>query len=344
MVASQNERAIELGEEALVLAEQLDLDDIRAAALNSIGCARAALGDTEPGREQLKEAIDHARRANVPREVTRAMNNLAAITVWTPGADLQEATELAREARAEAERYGQGLLDIRFHDGILVLRTFDVGLWDESSDRADAFLAAVESGAPHYMAAQCHSVRAALRLGRGDLDAALADVDRTLDDAERANDPQVVLTTGPLAAHVLLEAGHEQRAARLAGELLAEMEAGRWVDFGTSASHVAAWTLTSLGHGERFAVALESQRELPFVRAGIAFAAGDAVQAAEICAATGAITEEAYARLSAARSLVAQGRRAEAEAQLERALAFYRSVGAEHYLREADSLLAALEA
>jgi hypothetical protein len=339
MVASEDERAIQLGEEALILAEQLDLDDIRAATLNSIGPARAALGDAQRGREQLKEALDHARRANVPWEVSRALNNLAAITVWTPGANLQEATELAREARAEAERYGQRLF-VRFEDGILVARTYDVGLWDESSERADAFLAAVESGAPHYMAAQCHSVRAAMRLGRGDVDAALADVDRTLDDAERANDPQVVFTTGALAAHVLLEAGQEQRAARLAGDLLTEMEAGRWVDFGTSASHVAAWTLTSLGHGERLAAALASQRALPFVRAGIAFADGDAVQAAEICAATGAITEEAYARLSAARGLVAQGRRPEADAQLQRALAFYRSVGATHYLRQAESLLA----
>jgi class 3 adenylate cyclase len=339
MVASENERAIQLGEEALALAEQFGLEDIRAATLNSIGCARTALGDAERGREQLKEAIDHARRANVPWEVSRAINNLAAITVWTPGANLPEATELAREARAHAERYGQGL-HARFQDGILVLRTYDVGLWDESSDRADAFLSAVAAGAPHYLAAQCHSVRAAMRLGRGDLDAALADVDRTLDDAERANDPQVVLTSGALAAHVLLEAGHEQRAARLADELLTEMEAGRWVDFGTSASHVAAWTLTSLGRGERFAVALESQRALPFVRAGIAFATGDAVQAAEICAATGATTEEAYARLCAAELLGAQARRAEADAQLQRALAFYRSVGATYYVQRAESLLA----
>jgi hypothetical protein len=37
---------------------------------------------------------------------------------------------------------------------------------------------------------------------------------------------------------------------------------------------------------------------------------------------------------------VAEGRRAEADAQLEQALAFYRSVGATRYIREAEALLA----
>jgi hypothetical protein len=80
---------------------------------------------------------------------------------------------------------------------------------------------------------------------------------------------------------------------------------------------------------------------LPGVRAGIAYASGDPVTAAEVCAEMGLPTEEAQARLAAARLLVAQGRRAEADEQLGRALAFYRSVGASRYVREGESLLAA---
>jgi len=49
---------------------------------------------------------------------------------------------------------------------------------------------------------------------------------------------------------------------------------------------------------------------------------------------------EAYARLRAAEQLVAEGRQAEADAQLEKALAFFRSVGATRYIREAEALLA----
>jgi hypothetical protein len=55
----------------------------------------------------------------------------------------------------------------------------------------------------------------------------------------------------------------------------------------------------------------------------------------------GAATEEARVRLWLAEALVRQNRRAEADTQLQRALAFYRSVGATRYIREGEALLAA---
>jgi hypothetical protein len=57
------------------------------------------------------------------------------------------------------------------------------------------------------------------------------------------------------------------------------------------------------------------------------------VAAAEQCAAIGAVTQEAYSRLAAAR--------AGDLAQLEPALEFYRSVGATWYLRQGESLIPA---
>jgi hypothetical protein len=53
----------------------------------------------------------------------------------------------------------------------------------------------------------------------------------------------------------------------------------------------------------------------------------------------GAPRDEADARLCAAEKLVGEGRRTEADEQLQRALAFYRSVGATRYVREAEALL-----
>ena len=50
---------------------------------------------------------------------------------------------------------------------------------------------------------------------------------------------------------------------------------------------------------------------------------------------------EALARLRAAEQLIAEGRRAEADEQLQRSLAFWRSVGATRYIREGEALLAA---
>ena len=49
----------------------------------------------------------------------------------------------------------------------------------------------------------------------------------------------------------------------------------------------------------------------------------------------------AFARLRAAELLLGAGRAADAKVQLQRALAFYRQVGAAGYLREADALVAA---
>ena len=57
--------------------------------------------------------------------------------------------------------------------------------------------------------------------------------------------------------------------------------------------------------------------------------------------AIGAAPQEALFRLWAAEQLVDEGRRAEADEQLRRALAFYRSVGATRYVREGEALLAA---
>jgi hypothetical protein len=55
----------------------------------------------------------------------------------------------------------------------------------------------------------------------------------------------------------------------------------------------------------------------------------------------GSKPEEAYARLRAADALVRNGRRADADTQLQRALGFYRSVGATRFVREVEALLAA---
>jgi len=61
----------------------------------------------------------------------------------------------------------------------------------------------------------------------------------------------------------------------------------------------------------------------------------------EILDEMGALGEEAFVRLRGAEALVQAGRRAEADAMLQQALAFYRSVGATRYIREAEALFAA---
>lgn len=128
----------------------------------------------------------------------------------------------------------------------------------------------------------------------------------------------------------------------MAGLVLATIEDGRWAGFSVSASHIASWTLTALGHDDRLAAALEAQHHpTALVHAAIAFARGNPAAAAAICRELDASTQEAYARLAAAEKLVDQGRRKEADEHLQQALAFYRAVGATRQIRAAEHLLLA---
>jgi hypothetical protein len=65
------------------------------------------------------------------------------------------------------------------------------------------------------------------------------------------------------------------------------------------------------------------------------------VAAADMYAEMGALPNEAYARLRAAELLASQGRRAEADVQLQRALSTARELMATAWIREGEALLAA---
>jgi hypothetical protein len=71
-----------------------------------------------------------------------------------------------------------------------------------------------------------------------------------------------------------------------------------------------------------------------------AVARGELVEAAHRLAEFGARTYEAYVRLRAAERLSVEGDAAAAEVQLERALDFYRSVGATPYVTRGERLAA----
>lgn len=338
MLADENAEAIRLGEQALTMAERFGLEEIKAATLNNLGSAYSHSGDPERGRRELEEAIATARRANAGEELSRAMNNLA--VHFFADARLEAAIELHREALDAAKRFGQRGY-AHWQEGVLADRTYEAGLWDEALSWADPFLAGIEAGSRHYLAASNYATRACIRLSRRAHAAALQDVEQALAFAERGKDPQLLYPTLARAAHILYELGDEERAASLAASVMEAIEEGNWTGFTATTSHVAAWTISHLGLGARLATALEAQPASRWVRAGIAYAQDEPLTAAEICAEIGAATQEAYARLRAAAVLIEQGQRAHGDEQLNRALGFYRSVTATHYIRQAETLLAA---
>jgi class 3 adenylate cyclase/tetratricopeptide (TPR) repeat protein len=330
MLASRADEAIRVGEEALAMAERLGLDDIRAAALVNIGTARSDLGD-DHGLEEIALGVEVARASNAMFDLCRGKGNLAA-QLWVEG-DLAASMGLWREAEQESEQYGQ-MGFARWFRGVLASHEYELGDWNAAAARSDEFLGVVEAGSPHYLAPQCYGCRAQIRLGRGDGGGAAADVERALELGRRAKDPQAWYPACAVAAHVFAELGDVKRALPPAEEFLFGLSAGSDLGFADTFLYILAWAMTELGRGEECAAALERYPGTnPWVRVGIAFGRGDPIEAAELCAAMGAASSEAFCRLSAAR--------AGELPQLEPALAFYRSVAAARYVREGESLLAA---
>jgi class 3 adenylate cyclase/tetratricopeptide (TPR) repeat protein len=339
MLADRNDSAIEIGGEAIKLAESLGLDDLRAHALNNVGSARAAAGDPE-GFIELEESIALASRLNSIPDLIRGHNNLAAMHLVH--ADREEAHAGWEKCRELAVHFGlRGY--VRFVDGgPAVADRYMSGRWDEALERADAFLAEVESGSPHYQAAASYAFRALIRLGRGDTAGAEIDTDRAVDLARPIRDPQRLQTTLARAAFVYFSAGSERRATKIVDEALADLGELGQLGFAAVELYSLAWVAFMLGReADILAVVDREPFQSPWVETTRAVASGDFRHAADILAGIRGETDEAFFRLRAAEQLVGEGKRAEADEQLRPALAFYRSVGATRYVREGEALLAA---
>jgi class 3 adenylate cyclase/tetratricopeptide (TPR) repeat protein len=339
MLADQNERALVIGAEALKMAEELGLDDLRAHALNNIGSARCFTGDPA-GIAELEESIALASRVNSIADVLRGHNNLAA--TYLAFGELESARAEVARTRELAEHFGHYGF-VRFSDGGPGIgNRYLSGEWDGALQRANTFLEQVESGAPHYQAASAYTFRGLIRLARGDAQGALTDAERGVELSRAARDPQLFLTTFAMAGIIFLSAGKEERAAETLSEALAELQELPAFGFAGVEANKLAWTAVMLGREAEVIELLEHEPiDSPWIRAGRAVAVSDFRLAADILGEMGGVTPEAFYRLQAAEQLVREGRRAEADEQLHRALAFYRSVGATRYVREGEALLAA---
>jgi predicted ATPase/class 3 adenylate cyclase len=329
MLADENEEAIRIGEEALAMAEALGLEELQAHALDNIGVARINLDDMR-GLDDLERSIEIAVAARSP-EAARAYNNLGA-TAWMLG-DFRRACTLTDEAVAVAERLGNATV-AKYSRILQIQMLFPRSEWDEGLRRADEFLAACEAGESHYLESGIRGTRAYVRLARDDVEGALDDVQRMLPAARRAGDPQALVPALIGAARLYVEVGRVDEAKELAREALAMVPPG-WALIDLAL--VAAELDRAAELGERLK---QTQLETKWTGATRALIRGEFVAAAEIFYEIGDLIYEALARLRAAAQLVAEGRRAEADEQLQRSLAFWRSVGATRYIREGEALLA----
>jgi class 3 adenylate cyclase/tetratricopeptide (TPR) repeat protein len=328
MLADDYEAAIEIGEEALAMAERLGLDELRAHALDNIGTSRTGLGDWR-GLAQLEQAAEIALAARSP-EATRALNNLSSAHAQL--GDFRRRGELLEEAIRIAEELG-ALALARFERAALVGNMMWTGRWDDALRLADEWQ--VESGgAPSSGELLILRNRALVRLARDDVDGALDDLDKALAGSQQMSEPQALLPTLGVAANVYVDLEREDDARAVASEF---MELKKWA--GDWRILEFAFVAARLGHAEGLRRLIE---QLPATRmndADLALVSNDFGRAAQLLEEGGITFWAAHARLLHGQQLAAEGRRREAAEPLERALGFYRSVGATRYIRRAEALL-----
>jgi tetratricopeptide (TPR) repeat protein len=332
MVAGRHAEALPIATAALELAEGLGLDDLRTHALTTIGSSRVHLDD-ERGLEDLERAIEIGRSARSP-EAARASHNLG-VGLFLLG-DLRRFRELNGMARSYAEDFGGGQIG-RFLSGTAPGIAYFTGEWADAERLAFAFLSE-SAKSPHYQEPNVRIVRSAIRFARDEGDVR-DELERSLALLEPIRDPQARDVPLSLAARLFLESGDPERARTVAEAALENAD-----------SRETPVALVTIGIVAR-ALKLESRlaavlpapgdHDSPWMHAARALLEERFVDAAEIFERMPLPVEAAGARLRASRALLADGCRIEADEQLQRSLAFWRSVGATRYVREAETLLAA---
>ena len=335
LLRARLEAAIALGRQGLKIADQLDLDEIRVHSLNTIGTARVEQNDPA-GLEDVEHSLLFAQRINSP-ESARGYLNLAVLTAMS--GELPRSVSVHSEGLREAERLGLGGW-LRFLRGHSAQYSYWGGHWSDAVKSAGEFLAEIEAGSPHYEENQNRNVRALIRLARDDVDGALEDTERSLARAREVKDAQNLYPTLVVRAFVLLSLGEPEAARSLALEVVEGWVGVEQVVLTWGGAGAVAAIATLGGVDPLVALEPEGSHRSLWVAAAHEYLGGSPERAADIYARIGSGPDEAYARLRAAERLVGQGDRDRAGEQREKALEFYRSVGAARFVRELEALVA----
>jgi class 3 adenylate cyclase len=329
------QEAIQVGRQALSIADRLRLRRDRVGALQAIGPARVLGGDLG-GIADLEQAIEIAVEHNLPVSAM-ACGDLASCLISL--GQLARGFQLQAQGRHAAERFGLRPV-LRWLQAERLFEDYWGGRWDAALEGADRFLA--EAGSSDFAEAGSRSVRGWIRLARGDLRGALQDADAGLEHARASRELQVLYPSLAFHARALLAVGRQQEADTEANKLLAMLAQPGVLPTAPDWSGDLAVVLQALGRGPELVELLaDAKTPTGWFEAAAAVAAGEFQRAADHYDQIEAQPDAAFAQLQAAKQLTAAGRRAEANAQLSRALAFYRQVGAVGYLREGETLLAA---
>jgi class 3 adenylate cyclase len=328
MLNDCDDEAVRLSAEALAMAEQLGLVDLRIQSLTTMGRARAKSGDPR-GLADLEAAIALAEDAD-SSELVVGYLRLAAAHIQS--GDLGGSRSAHEQARRVAERF-RDVRHLRWLHAEDIAGMYWQGKWDEALRLADRFFADSEAGRHHYLEGFCRTFRGHIRLARGDTSGALREAAAGVEAAQSVKDTQVLFPALAFRARAFLASGRPDVGGELASELLGVIAerpgiAGAWwMDL--------AATLDTLGRGQEFPSSGSARLGGRWREGAASLAAGEPAAAAEICVGIGSRPDEAYARLRAAELGV--GSESERTEHLRQALEFYRSVDAAAFVARCET-------
>jgi len=333
MLNWQPEPALGRAREALAMAESLGLEHVRARTLNIIGVTRVGMGDPG-GLADGQAAVAIAREIRNLDILMSSLENLRS-SQWYLGLIEEAAASVADMQATSGAHRGLTRQLTATMDASLA---YTQGDWQRALRSAEIAAAVESADETTYWIPWVLAVRVAIHLARGEMGPAPPLAKRALARGRAAEDPQVLIPGLWASGATLLAAGRLDEARALAREV-----------FATTANLILAWDLgvefawlcTDLGLSGELEASIADQPDLPWNRVMRVICAGDYLSAAAMLVDLRHRPGEAQARLRAAEALAAAGRRAESAIELERALDFYRSVGASAEIARAERLLAA---
>jgi ATP/maltotriose-dependent transcriptional regulator MalT len=215
MLQSRFGESIREARETLEVARAIGERGVEVRALNVLGTALGNQGDADGGAGALREALQIARAAGLPREVTAAYINLA--DVLHVNGHTADALEVAHEGLQTSAP------NTRAHDWLTmnaVEFSYYLGRWAEARE-----LLPTQSRRRYgNQLFVWHMCRAVLALGEGDLETARAELDGMELTARESTEPQFVGAYGWMRAELERRCGNIDAARAAADDALDQIE------------------------------------------------------------------------------------------------------------------------
>jgi tetratricopeptide (TPR) repeat protein len=329
-VAGDSLGSIPWADKALVLADELGVEEEAVLALQYRGAARSQTGD-RGGLDDLRDALERGRELGLGQEVATAYNNLAYESWFWDGPRAAQATW--DEMLAFCRERGFATLGMWAEAGMLE-SLFDMGEWERVETITGELLDWERVHGPTRAGIPALEYRMWVRVRRGRWDEAAELIDECERRAQDIGYPEYTTPAAVLRAELAAAAGDQAGARAAIEEYLRLTETAP--EYRAAFLPVVARIACALGDVDE-AAGMLAATPVPYARrlrlavdsarAVVAEARGELDAAAEIYeelapawADYGFGLEEAWLRLGLGRCLLGVGRTAEGERELDRAI------------------------